>query len=166
MYTEGQMASSSKKLIITSIDETFVYDCQGNEVMHFTENTQRSKSNKVEIYEIEDGEGNELGTTRFYYNFGGDLQIHAPNGRILGKGSSPFAFFYSDWIFTIKPEFYAKEEGTAGISADGIYPTLLWMSEEDNTHLGLGPVFGILISCFVWLSICICVVICQIAMRC
>ena len=26
MYTEGQMASSSKKLIITSIDETFVYD--------------------------------------------------------------------------------------------------------------------------------------------
>ena len=100
---------------------------------------------------------------RASYNFGGDLQIHAPNGRILGKGSSPFAFFFSDWIFTIKPEFYAKEAGTAGISADGIYPTLLWMSEEDNTHLGIGPVVGGLVCWFFGLAICICLCLCQLA---
>ena len=29
-------------------DETFIYDCQGNEVMHFTENSQRSEHNNVE----------------------------------------------------------------------------------------------------------------------
>jgi hypothetical protein len=64
MNTEGQMVSSSKKLIITSIDETFVYDCQGNEVIHFTENMQRGKHNNVERYEIEDGKENSLSTTR------------------------------------------------------------------------------------------------------
>ena len=90
--TKGEMVSSSKKWIITTIgacvaervrvfcllvrsvclsvisvvtqvlahtlariyfwcvcaDETFIYDCQGNEVMHFTENSQRSEHNNVE----------------------------------------------------------------------------------------------------------------------
>ena len=101
MYTEGQMVSSLKKHLITSIDETFVYDCQGNEVMHFTENTQRGKHNNVEI---EDGKENSLGTTRLYYNFVG---IHAPNGRALGVGSprTMACWAPAHWLVDFSPLF-------------------------------------------------------------
>ena len=144
----GQMVSSSKKWLITTIDETFIYDCEGKQTMHFTENSHRSKHNSVERYEIEDGQQNELGTTRMYYNYGGDLQIHAPNGKSLGTATAPFSVWYSDWIFTIKPEFYADGEG---ISADGIYPILLWLAEEDNGTWGTSPfisgIFSIILLC-------------------
>ena len=78
---------------------------------------------------MEDKDANELGSTRMYYNYGGDLQIHAPNGKTLGVATAPWSWYWSDWTFKIKPEFYAEGEG---ISVDGIYPTLLWLAEEDN----------------------------------
>ena len=64
-----------------------------------------------------------------YYNYEGKLQIHAPNGKTLGIATAPWAWVWSVWTFKIKPEFYAEGEG---ISVDGIYPTLLWLAEEDN----------------------------------
>jgi hypothetical protein len=70
-----------------------------------------------------------MGSTRMYYNYGGILQIHGPNGKTLGVATAPWSWFWSDWTFKIKPEFYAEGEG---ISVDGIYPTLLWLAEEDN----------------------------------
>ena len=78
---------------------------------------------------MEDKDANELGSTRMYYNYGGNLQIHAPNGKTLGVATAPWSWYWSDWTFKIKPEFYAEGEG---ISVDGIYPTLLWLAEEDN----------------------------------
>lgn len=71
-----------------------------------------------------------------YYNYEGKLQIHAPNGKTLSIATAPWAWFWSVWTFKIKPEFYAEGEG---VSADGIYPTLLWLAEEDN---GVYACFG------------------------
>ena len=151
--TNHELIASSNKNLITTIDQTFVYDCQGAQVMTFTENMRRSKHNAVERYEVEDGQENELGFTRFYYNFGGTLQIHAPNGKTLVTASSPWAIFVSNWEFRVHPDFYSEDNA---ISVDGAYPILLWLSEEARGPYGLGPVVGAIVSTFTMFLFCGC----------
>ena len=60
--TNHELIASSNKNLISTIDQTFVFDCQGAQVMTFTENMRRSKHNTVERYEVEDDQVPVLST--------------------------------------------------------------------------------------------------------
>jgi hypothetical protein len=131
--------------------QTKTFDFHSNMTLHNTDHELIASSNKNLTTTID--QTFVLGFTRFYYNFGGTLQIHAPNGKTLVTASSPWAIFVSNWEFRVHPDFYSEDNA---ISVDGAYPILLWLSEEARGPCGLGPVVCTIVSTFTMFLFCCC----------